>query len=44
MGYCGASGGNFYGLSCGASGGNLSWVIVVQVVVICYGLLWGECW
>ena len=29
---------------CVASGGNLLWVIVWRVMVICYGLLFGEWW
>ena len=29
---------------CVVSVGNLLWVIVWRVVVICYGLLCGECW
>jgi len=29
---------------CLASSGNLLWVIVRRVVVICYGLLFGEWW
>ena len=41
MSNCVASSGNLLCYSV-ASGGNLLWVIVWRVVVICYGLLWGE--